>query len=42
MPQGHENKENKTSKTKIKGNKKKQNLGENYREKNAKMGGAPP
>ena len=40
MAQGHENKGNKTRKKKeIKDNKQRQNLGENYREKTAKMGG---
>ena len=43
MAQGHENKGNKTRKKKeIKDNKQRQNLGENYREKTAKMEGAPP
>ena len=40
MAQGHENKGNKTrEKKEIKDNKQRQNLGENYREKTAKMGG---
>ena len=43
MAQGHENKGNKTRKKKeIKDNKQRQNLGENYREKTAKMGGGTP
>ena len=41
MAQGHENKGNKTrEKKEIKDNKQRQNLGENYREKTAKMGGS--